>query len=124
DRKVDEFYDFYASVVLERNTGIDVTNYRLRPSIVAHSFGSYIVGYAMQKYPDIRFDKVLLCGAVLPTDFDWSTLFHRDQVNSVRNEFGARDLWASIARHFVRDAGESGSRGFQLLSKVITQQRF
>jgi hypothetical protein len=107
-----------------QGAGIDLADYRLRPSIIAHSFGSYIVGYAMQKYPDIRFDKVILCGSILPVEFDWSTLFHRDQVNFVRNEFGAQDFWASIVGSFIRDTGSSGTDGFQLLSTVVSQESF
>src|SRR5689334_15731548 len=87
-RKINEFYDFYGTLAREQGLGIELNDYRARPSIIAHSFGTFIVGYAMQKYPDIRFDKVILCGSILPVDFDWSTLFHRDQVNFVRNEYG------------------------------------
>lgn len=123
-RKINEFYEFYGTLAREQGTDIDLTNYRTRPSIIAHSFGSYIVGYAMQKFPDIRFDKVILCGSILPVDFDWATLFHRDQVNYVRNECSRRDFWASIAGEFIPDAGASGSKGFSSVSTVISQERF
>jgi pimeloyl-ACP methyl ester carboxylesterase len=123
-RKINEFYDFYGNLVREQGVGIDLTNYRARPSIIAHSFGTYVVGYAMQKYPDIRFDKVILCGSILPVDFDWSTLFHRDQVNFVRNEYGLRDHWASIVGSFIPDTGASGMEGFRSLSTVVSQERF
>jgi hypothetical protein len=78
----------------------------------------------MQKYPDIRFDKVILCGSILPVDFDWSNLFHRDQVNFVRNEYGRQDYWASIVGCFIPNTGASGTDGFQLLSTVVSQERF
>lgn len=68
----------------------------------------------MQKYPDMRFDKIILCGSILPIDFDWSTLFDRDQVNFVRNEYGLRDFWASGVGSFIRDTGASGKKGFQI----------
>jgi hypothetical protein len=123
-RRINEFYDFYCSICKEQGTGIDLPDHRSRPSIVAHSFGSYIVGHAMQKYPDIRFDKVILCGSILPVDFDWSTLFHRDQVNFVRNEYGVQDFWVSIVGNFIRDSGASGAEGFRLLSTVVSQERF
>lgn len=123
-RKINEFYDFYGNVLREQGTGIDEADFRRRPSIIAHSFGSYIVGYAMQKYPDIRFDKIILCGSILPVDFDWSTLFDRDQVNFVRNEYGVRDFWASMVGNFIRDTGASGTEGFQSLSTVVSQERF
>jgi pimeloyl-ACP methyl ester carboxylesterase len=123
-QKINEFYDFYSNISGEQGSGIDLFNYRHRPSIIAHSFGSYIVGYTMQKHPDIRFDKVILCGSIVPIDFDWSTLFHRDQVNFVRNEYGVRDYWASMVGNFIRETGASGTEGFQSLSTVVSQERF
>lgn len=122
--KIDEFYSFYSQLLREKDTGIDVFNYRTRPSVIAHSFGTYIVGHAMQKYPDIQFDKVIICGSILPTEFDWSTLFHRDQVNFVRNEYSAKDVWASRVGAFIPDTGPSGVQGFPSLSKVVSQERF
>jgi pimeloyl-ACP methyl ester carboxylesterase len=98
-RIINDFYDFYGDLVREQLTHIHLDDYRSRPSIIAHSFGSYIIGYAMQKYSDIRFDKVILCGSVLPVDFDWSTLFHRDQVNFVRNEYGCQGFLGQHCWH-------------------------
>src|SRR6202035_3410864 len=63
--KINQFYDFYDNIVREHGAGIDPANYRTRPSIIAHGLGTYIVCYAMQKYPDIRFDKLILCGSTL-----------------------------------------------------------
>jgi pimeloyl-ACP methyl ester carboxylesterase len=124
-QKINEFHEFYGALANEGSLGIDLANYCARPSIVAHSFGTYIVGYAMQKFPDIRFDKVVLCGSILPVDFDWSTLFDRDQVNFVRNEYGVHDYWTSVAGAFVPDAGGSGSEGFRRISSsVVSQERF
>ena len=41
------------------------------PSIVVHSYGTYIAGEAMLKYPEIKFDRMILCGAILRSDFPW-----------------------------------------------------
>jgi regulation of enolase protein 1 (concanavalin A-like superfamily) len=82
------------------------------PSIVAHSFGTYILGYALLKYPFIRFSKVLLCGSLLPRDFPWRGLIDRGQVQAVRNEYGVQDIWARVVRWFVAGSGPSGVLGF------------
>jgi len=37
-----------------------------RPSVIAHSFGSYVVGESMLKYRELKFDKIILCGSILP----------------------------------------------------------
>ncbi len=78
----------------------------------------------MLKYPDVRFDKIILCGSILPRDFDWATLFDRDQVNLVRNEFGVRDIWSAMVGLAIKDAGASGADGFMSLSTVISQERY
>lgn len=84
------------------------------PSVVAHSFGSYIVTKAMLKYDDIRFDKVILCGSIVSRKYPWSTvLTQRNQASAVLNEAGGRDVWAGLVEWLVSDAGSSGVSGFE-----------
>ena len=82
------------------------------PSVVAHSFGTYILGYTLLRFDFIRFNKVILCGSILPRDFPWDQLIARGQVQAVRNEFGVRDPWVKWVRWFVRGTGPSGAVGF------------
>jgi pimeloyl-ACP methyl ester carboxylesterase len=123
EEMVDEFYDFYISVVQDY-PDINVADYKRRPSIIAHSFGTYITGYAMLKYEDIRVDKVILCGSILPKDFDWATLIAREQVNFVKNEYGVNDFWAKVVQRFIPRTGDSGYSGFQIVSSTVRQKRF
>jgi serine/threonine protein kinase len=95
-----------------------------RPSIVAHSFGTYILGNALMRYPFIRFNKVLLCGSILPADFPWDVLIDRGQVQAVRNEHGARDTWANLVQRFVPGTGPSGLDGFSVTHDRLEQERF
>jgi hypothetical protein len=83
-----------------------------------------MVGYSMLKYPDMKFDKVILCGSVLPIDFDWATLMQRDQVFCVRNEFGLKDPWTRLVGRFVSETGPSGARGFAFQSVDVVQERY
>ncbi len=94
------------------------------PSVVAHSFGTYILGYALLHYPYLRFDRVLLCGSILPVDFPWGQILDRRQVKSVRNEYGTRDLWTRLVRLGVPDAGSSGIDGFSTDRPEVEQERF
>jgi serine/threonine protein kinase len=95
-----------------------------RPSIVAHSFGTYILGNALMRYPYLRFNRVLLCGSILPEDFPWDLLIDRGQVQAVRNEYGARDVWTRIARIGVRGTGPSGLVGFSCKHERLEQEMF
>ena len=109
--EVDEFFGWYGDVV-ERHPNVDLDDPTKRPSVIAHSFGTFIIGYAMLKYREIRFDKVILCGSILPRDFDWHELFVREQVGRVRNECGGQDAWVMLAPLLVRGTGRSGRKGF------------
>ena len=116
--KIDQFYQWY-STKLREHPEVDLTRYDRRPSVVAHSFGTWIVGYTMLKHPDVKFDKLLLFGCILPRDFDWLTLFGRDQVGFVRNERGLKDPWPNLAGKFVARAGTAGSKGFEWFRTVV-----
>jgi pimeloyl-ACP methyl ester carboxylesterase len=120
---VEDFHDWYIqkSKQFEPNEKKRALN---RPSIIAHSFGSYVVGECMLKYCEVKFDKVILCGSILPREFDWLELLGRNQVWHVRNEFGLQDLWAKRVGRYVPRTGDSGYAGFELESPRITQQWF
>ena len=52
--------------------------------IVAHSFGTYILGWALMKFHDLSFGKVVLVGSMLPQTFDWASIRRKR-----RHAFGA-----------------------------------
>ena len=94
------------------------------PSVVAHSFGTYILGHALLKYTHLRFDKVILCGSILPCDFPWGGLIDRGQVQGVRNEYGVRDIWAEHVGWFIGQTGPSGKVGFRSEHERLLQEEF
>jgi hypothetical protein len=120
---VEQFHDWYIRqcTLFQPNETSRLIN---RPSIVAHSFGAYVVGECMLKYSEVKFDKMILCGSILPRNFDWSQLLGRNQVWQVRNEYGLKDVWAQAVGRYVPRSGDSGYSGFELDSPCVTQQRF
>lgn len=79
-----------------RNWLIEVRRLYKGPiSIVAHSFGTYIVGRYLSRANDISemFDGVILCGSILNTDFDWRTFIDQGIVGQVLNTVSASDEW-------------------------------
>ena len=123
-KKIREFYQYYSSVIADKNIDIDLNDYRKRPSIVAHSLGTYIVANCMLKQRDVKFDKIIFCGSILPEDFDWSRLFGRDQVGLVRNECGHKDVWSGLVGRFVAGTGKSGRCGFTFFGASLKQEHF
>ena len=113
--KVEWFHHKYSDFT-DRNSQI--------PSLIAHSFGSYIAAEAMLKYSDIKFDKIIFCGSIVRDDYPWTDIIlKRGQVNLVLNEAGGQDIWSKIVGWVVEDAGPSGVNGFsdRACDKVLQQ---
>lgn len=116
DQKIEWFRGQYNEVTA-RYPGVT-------PSIIAHSFGTYILCKAIQKYASLKFDKIILCGSVAPRDFDWRKIFLRNQVTTVKNDGGSRDLPAKLSRFLARGTGDAGFRGFDQKEDFIVDTIF
>lgn len=86
-------------------------------SVIAHSFGSYIIGKILENEPDIKFHRLLFCGSILRDDFDWGRVGHRlhsesDDSWQVVNECGMQDIWPVMAKSVTWGYGSSGRFGF------------
>ena len=88
-------------------------------SVVAHSFGTWIVGYLLRT-KQVRFYRVLLCGSVLDTSFDWDSvrekivgpIFPASPNVRVINDCGTRDIWPIFAKFATWGYGVAGRWGF------------
>jgi serine/threonine-protein kinase len=94
-----------------------------RPSIVAHRLGTWILGQALIRDPDLRFDKVLLVDSVLPRGYAWDRILERGQVQAVRHEIGHDGAWARALGWFVPGTGTSGTEGFTSTHPQLQQER-
>lgn len=92
--------------------------YRGRPDVVAHSFGTWILGHVLRdelrRAPDdrLRFGRLILTGCILRPDFEWEALRRAGIVEEVLNHFGTRDPVVPLAHLTILDSGPSGRRGF------------
>ena len=87
-------------------------------SVIAHSFGAYIIGTILMANPAIRIHRLLLCGSILPNTFEWDKIrdsqlsVSRDGNWSVINDCGTRDIWPVLAQFVTFGYGSSGRFGF------------
>lgn len=86
-------------------------------SIVAHSFGTYIVARLLAQETDLRFHRLILCGSIVHDDFDWERYGHRldpDRNNDWQalNDCSMDDLWPVLAQSVTWGYGSSGRFGF------------
>jgi O-acetyl-ADP-ribose deacetylase (regulator of RNase III) len=99
-----------------------------RVSIIAHSFGTWIVGHILATHT-VKFHRVILCGSVLDTDYDWNRVHQKIQAPvfadapnvKVVNDCGTRDFWPIFAKFATWGYGVAGRWGFQ---HALVKDRF
>jgi hypothetical protein len=85
------------------------------PHAIAHSFGTYLLSSAIQKYPGVvALDRVIFFGSVINAEFGWKELAEAGGVKAIRNETGQRDHVSLLAgcAFWIRGMGNSGMKGF------------
>lgn len=97
-----------------------------RPSIIAHSFGTWLLGELLRRYDDVVFDRIVITGSVLPENYDWASLLESGRVLAVHNEVATADMWPTIADWVSRIIrphvfGQAGVRGFKQTHPHLTQ---
>jgi hypothetical protein len=88
------------------------------PDVIAHSFGTWLLGHALMEDETLRVGRIILTGCILRPDFDWELLLSRKQVEAVLCHFATKDIWARVAHYIIPDSGPSGRRGFNDHSSV------
>ncbi len=85
--------------------------------LVAHSFGTYITGTAIQRNEKFIFDKIIFAGNILDINYNWQNLKDKGQISNVLIEKSTNDfavLCAFISRKllFQKWIGYAGRFGF------------
>jgi pimeloyl-ACP methyl ester carboxylesterase len=120
ERKVKWFADQYAEVR---------ARYHHAPiAFAGHSFGTHILGEALERYRRIRIDRAYLAGSVLPRTYDWETAIRARQVGMIRNDIAEGDLPVGMLARFLSqffDCGSAGVNGFtQSIPGRLEQNRY
>ncbi|QDK82618.1 GNAT family N-acetyltransferase [Spirosoma sp. KCTC 42546] len=101
---IDKFCKFY-----DENT----QDTEFPPSVIAHSFGTYIVYMAMLRYDAIKFDKIIFCGSILNSNINFRSFFEKGQIQNLLNDIGARDWFIKFTRYLIdKNCGNAGEVGF------------
>lgn len=80
-------------------------------SVVAHSFGTYIITRVLKENFDIRLFRLLMCGAIVPTDYDWRRMVNKPR-GGLMNDIGLQDRLPIMAEISTWGYGPSGTYGF------------
>ncbi len=90
---------------------LDAAKKGQRVTVIAHSNGSYVVTKLLEEKPTIELDYLILCGSVVPNDFDW-TRVNRQIRKAIVNDYGVRDVWPVVAKSLSWGFGHAGTHGF------------
>jgi hypothetical protein len=98
-------------------------------SIIAHSFGTYLAGACLSRFPTYHFDAMVLCGSILEQEYDWPALFRSGRVKRVLNEVAGDDwvvnLFRNAALHSqIPHSGPSGVDGFHRKPSEFTERKY
>ena len=91
---------------------IRANNPTARISVVCHSFGTFVIGKILLDQFEVRFERIVLVGSVLPRTYPWF-VFSRERVRDVLNEVGTRDVWPLMAKACTWGYGIAGWLGFR-----------
>jgi hypothetical protein len=84
--------------------------------VLAHSYGTYTLGGVLIENPRIKLKGIILCGSVLPKDFDWRRVSEQitspQKRESIINECGTKDVWPILAQSVTWGYGATGTDGF------------
>lgn len=83
-----------------------------KPDVVAHSFGTWILGHLLESYPETKVGRIILTGSILRPDFNWTKFVKNNQVEMILNHISKSDLPVKFAQYFIPNSGPSGFRGF------------
>ncbi len=81
-------------------------------SIIAHSFGTFVVARILRDHTDLEFNRIIFCGSVVSHKFRFEDYRGRLKTPLV-NEVGTRDFWPVIAEVVTFGYGSAGTYGFR-----------
>lgn len=93
----------------------ELTKKDLRVCAVGHSFGTLVIGRAVDLVPELKLHRVVLSSSILRRGFGWRRLHSQKRVKKVMNEYCPGDWVAPLSvlyRLLCLPTGRSGTKGF------------
>lgn len=84
----------------------------IRTSIIAHSFGSYVIARIIKEQFQLKWHRIIFCGSVVNSKFPFQQCFGRFE-GFILNEVGTKDFFPALAAKVTWGYGSIGSHGFK-----------
>ena len=81
-------------------------------SIIAHSFGTYLVANVLRQEFDLHLRRVIFVGSVVRYDFPFANFATRF-TGDILNDVGTHDPWPALAESVTTGYGSTGTYGFK-----------
>jgi hypothetical protein len=81
-------------------------------SVIAHSFGTYLISKIMEEATDLSWERIIFCGCIVPESFRWDKVAPRVNPDNVINDVGNHDIWPVMAKLLTFGYGDAGTHGF------------
>ena len=88
-------------------------------SVIAHSFGTFIIADLIRRDRLDRLEFVVFCGSIMPLDFPWTEF--KERFRRVFNDCGEKDIWPIVAKSVAFRCGVSGRFGFGDAALVVNR---
>ncbi|CAD73582.1 similar to ymc [Rhodopirellula baltica SH 1] len=99
-----------------------------RTTVIAHSYGTYLLTRILTDKSDIELWRVILCGSVVDENFQWDKVSHLvgdrndpEKRKYIINDCGSRDIWPVLGKSAGWGYGAAGVDGF---GQICVQDRF
>lgn len=108
-------FDFIRRIAMKR-VWTDIQHARmLHPgadvSIIAHSFGTFVVTRILKDQFALQLKRLILCGSIVRYNFPFEQIQNRFSP-PLLNDVGTADPWPAIAEALTTDYGSAGTTGF------------
>ena len=80
-------------------------------SVIAHSFGTYIISKILLADPDLSLNHLVLSGCIVSRRYRWDYVKSRIATPIV-NDYGTKDIWPVMAKCLSWGYGDTGRHGF------------
>lgn len=81
-------------------------------SVVAHSFGTYVIASILLANPFLRVRRLIFCGSIVRRKYPWAHVAHKIAERKVVNDCGGKDIWPVLATALTFGFGPTGTFGF------------
>ena len=90
-----------------------------RLSVIAHSYGTYVITEILASKLDLKLHSLVLCGSIVRRRYAWHAIGDRigshptrDGKKNILNDFGLRDVWPVFAKCLSWGYGDTGRHKF------------